>query len=163
MQTMKTADLNTLTKIRQRVKKEGKKVVFTNGCFDILHRGHVEYLEKAKKLGDILIVGLNSDESVKKIKGEKRPIVPQDDRAFVLSALSCVDYVCIFEEETPEELIRKLVPDVLVKGADWEKEDIVGRDIVEDRGGQVITIPEVEGRSTKKIINTIIHRYCQNK
>lgn len=160
---MRTVDLNGLIEIRRRAEKEGKKIVFTNGCFDILHRGHVHYLEKAKTLGDILIVGLNSDESVKKIKGEKRPIVSQDDRAFVLSALGCVDYVCIFDEETPEELIKKLVPDILVKGADWEKEDIVGKDIVEKSGGQVVTIPEVKGKSTKKIIHTIIDRYTKNK
>jgi len=160
---MKRVDLDRLATIRNGAKKDGKRVVFTNGCFDILHRGHVEYLEKAKKLGDILIVGLNSDQSVKKIKGDERPIVGQDDRAFVLSALSCVDYVCIFEEETPEELIRKIVPDVLVKGADWEKEDIVGKDIVERNGGQVITIPEVEGKSTRKIIQTIIERYSKNR
>jgi rfaE bifunctional protein nucleotidyltransferase chain/domain len=152
-----------LKRIREGVKGEGKKVVFTNGCFDIFHRGHIDYLEKAKKLGDILIVGLNSDESVKKIKGEKRPIVPQDDRALVLSALGCVDYVCIFDQETPEELIKKLIPDVLVKGGDWEKENIVGRKIVEENGGKVLTIPEVEGRSTQKIIQTIINRYSKNK
>jgi rfaE bifunctional protein nucleotidyltransferase chain/domain len=160
---METIHLNQLVQIRQSAKKQGKKVVFTNGCFDILHRGHVHYLKKAKELGDILIVGLNSDESVKKVKGEKRPIVSEDDRAFVLSALDCVDYVCIFDEETPEELIKKLVPDVLVKGADWEKEDIVGKDIVEKSGGQVVTIPEVEGKSTKNIIQTIIDRYTKNK
>ena len=159
----KVVDLNELVGIREDVKKRGKKVVFTNGCFDILHRGHVDYLEKAKKLGDILIVGLNSDESVKKIKGEKRPIVHQDDRAFVLSALGCVDYVCIFDQETPEELIKKLIPDVLVKGGDWEKENIVGRKVVEENGGRVIIIPEVEGRSTQNIIQTIIDRYTKNK
>lgn len=159
----KIVNINELKRIREIVKGEGKKVVFTNGCFDILHRGHVDYLEKAKKLGDILIVGLNSDESVKKIKGEKRPIVPQEDRALVLSALGYVDYVCIFDQETPEELIKKLIPDVLVKGGDWEKENIVGRKIVEQNGGKVLTIPEVEGRSTQKIIQTIIDRYSENK
>lgn len=159
----KVIDTDELVKISKRAKTDKNKVVFTNGCFDILHRGHVHYLEKAKQLGEVLIVGLNSDESVKKIKGEKRPIVPQDDRAFVLSALDCVDYVCIFDEGTPEELIKKLMPDVLVKGADWEKEDIVGKDIVEKSGGQVVTIPEVEGKSTKNIIQTIIDRYSKNK
>jgi rfaE bifunctional protein nucleotidyltransferase chain/domain len=159
----KVVDINELVGIREKVKKEGKKVVFTNGCFDILHRGHVDYLEKAKKLGDILIVGLNSDESVKKIKGEKRPIVPQDDRAMVLSALGCVDYVCLFDQETPRELIEKIIPDVLVKGGDWEKENIVGRKIVEENGGKVFTIPEVKGKSTQKIIQTIIDRYSKNK
>ena len=159
----KIVNINELKRIRESVKGEGKKVVFTNGCFDILHRGHIDYLEKAKKLGHILIVGLNSDESVKKIKGEKRPIVPQDDRALVLSALGCVDYVCIFNQETPEELIKKLIPDVLVKGGDWEKENIVGKEIVEKNGGKVFTIPEVKGKSTKKIIQTIIDRYSKNK
>ena len=160
---MKTVNLNELMDIRERAKKEGKKVVFTNGCFDILHRGHVDYLENAKKMGDILIVGLNSDESVKKIKGDKRPIVAQDDRALVLSALGCVDYVCIFDEETPEELIKKLIPDVLVKGGDWEKENIVGKKTVEKNGGEVFTIPELKGRSTKKIIETIVDRYCKRE
>jgi D-beta-D-heptose 7-phosphate kinase/D-beta-D-heptose 1-phosphate adenosyltransferase len=156
----KIASLDELNEIRERAKRDGKKVVFTNGCFDILHRGHVDYLEKAKKLGDILIIGLNSDKSVKKIKGEKRPIVPEDDRALVLSSLGCVDYVCIFDQETPEELIKKLIPDVLVKGGDWEKENIVGRKIVEENGGEVVTFPEVKGRSTQNIIQTIIKRYC---
>ena len=160
---MKTVNLNELIDVRERAKKEGKKVVFTNGCFDILHRGHIDYLEKAKKLGDILIVGLNSDNSVTKIKGKNRPIVPEDDRASVLSALSCVDYVCIFDQEIPEELIRKLTPNVLVKGGDWEKENIVGRDIVEESGGQVVTIPEVEGKSTQNIIRTIVDRYRKDK
>lgn len=157
----KIVDLDTLLKIRERAKREGKKIIFTNGCFDILHRGHIEYLEEAKKLGDILIVGLNSDESVKKIKGEKSPIVPEEDRAFVLSALGCVDYVCIFDQETPEQLIKNLVPDVLVKGGDWEKENVVGKEFVEESGGEVFTIEEIEGKSTKKIIQTIIERYCK--
>ena len=159
----KIVDFKSLVKNRELAKKKGKKVVFTNGCFDILHRGHIDYLEKAKKMGDILIVGLNSDASVKKIKGENRPIVPEEDRALVLSALSCVDYVCIFDQETPEELIKKLIPDVLVKGGDWDKENIVGKKIVEKSGGEVVTITEVEGRSTKKIIQTIIDRYSKNK
>ncbi len=159
----KIVDLNELIEIRGRAKKEKKKVVFTNGCFDILHRGHIDYLEKAKKLGDILIVGLNSDASVKKIKGENRPIVLEEDRAVVLSALGCVDYVYIFDQETPEELIKKLIPDVLVKGGDWDKENIVGKKIVEKSGGEVVTIPEVKGKSTKNIIQTIIDRYSKNK
>jgi len=156
---MKIVESHELIAIRERVKKEGKKVVFTNGCFDILHRGHIDYLEKAKKMGDILIVGLNSDESVKKIKGENRPIVPQEDRAVVLSALGCVDYVCVFDKETPEELIKELIPDVLIKGGDWDKENIVGRKTVEEYGGEVFTIPELKGRSTKRIIQTIVDRY----
>lgn len=159
----KIVKLEDLVMIRDKAKREEKKVVFTNGCFDILHRGHIDYLEKAKEMGDILIVGLNSDDSVKKIKGEKRPIVLEDDRAFVLSALGCVDYVCIFDQETPEELIKKLIPDVLVKGGDWEKENIVGKKIVEEHGGKVFTIPEVVGRSTQKLIQTIVNRYSKNE
>jgi len=138
-------------------------VVFTNGCFDILHRGHIEYLKKAKTLGDILIVGLNSDSSVRKIKGEKRPIVKQKDRAEILAALSFVDYICIFNEETPEKMIKILIPDVLVKGGDWAKPDIVGKDIVESCGGKVVTVPLVKGKSTKNIIRTIVDRYCKSK
>jgi len=158
---VKIVHLKTLMEIRQRAKKEKKRIVFTNGCFDILHRGHITYLEKAKKLGDILIVGLNSDRSVKMIKGANRPLVPEDDRAFVLSALACVDYVYIFDQKTPAELIKKIIPDVLVKGGDWAKENIVGKDIVEQSGGKVYTIPEVEGKSTRNIIQTIIQKYCK--
>jgi len=160
---MKIISLDELIEIKQRVKEEGKKIVFTNGCFDILHRGHIDYLEKAKKTGDVLIVGLNSDESVKKIKGKNRPIIPEEDRALVLSALGCVDYVCIFDQETPEDLIKKIIPDVLVKGGDWDKENIVGKKIVEENRGEVVTIPELKGRSTKKIIQTIIDRYCKSE
>jgi D-beta-D-heptose 7-phosphate kinase/D-beta-D-heptose 1-phosphate adenosyltransferase len=159
----KIVKLEALVKIRKRAKKEGEKVVFTNGCFDILHRGHIEYLKKAKTLGDILIVGLNSDSSVRKIKGEKRPIVKQKDRAEILSALSFVDYVCIFDEPTPEKMIKILIPDVLVKGGDWAKPDIVGKDIVESCGGKVVTVPLVKGKSTKNIIRTIVDRYCKSK
>jgi D-beta-D-heptose 7-phosphate kinase/D-beta-D-heptose 1-phosphate adenosyltransferase len=125
-----------------------------------LHRGHVEYLSKAKQLGDVLIVGLNSDSSVKMIKGDKRPIVPQEDRAFILSNLSFVDYVVIFDEPTPYELISKIVPDVLVKGSDWSQENVVGRDIVEANGGKVVLIEIVPGRSTTNVIKTIIERFC---
>jgi rfaE bifunctional protein nucleotidyltransferase chain/domain len=123
----KIVGVDEITKISFELKSKGKKIVFTNGCFDILHRGHVEYLSKAKQLGDVLIVGLNSDSSVKMIKGDKRPIVPQEDRAFILSNLSFVDYVVIFDEPTPYELISKIVPDVLVKGSDWSQENVVGR------------------------------------
>ncbi|HEY9167315.1 MAG TPA: D-glycero-beta-D-manno-heptose 1-phosphate adenylyltransferase [Candidatus Kryptonia bacterium] len=134
----------------------GKKVVFTNGVFDILHKGHVEYLNRAKELGDFLVVGVNSDASVKRIKGDKRPVVGQDDRAFVVSNLRSVDYVCIFDEDTPYETIKLVKPDVLVKGADWKMEDVVGRDLVEARGGKVVTIQFVDGRSTTSIIRKIL-------
>jgi len=132
------------------LKSTGKKVVFTNGCFDIIHVGHVRYLAEARSLGDILVTGLNSDESVSRIK-PGRPITPEHQRAEVLSALESVDYVVLFNEETPYELIKEVRPDVLVKGADWKKEDIVGNDIV----SEVHTIPFVEGISTSEIIRKI--------
>ena len=137
-------------------KNMGKTVVFTNGCFDILHAGHVRYLNEAKKLGDVLIIGLNSDASVKRLKGMQRPIHSETDRAFVLLGLKSVDAVTIFEDDTPLTLIQKLLPDVLVKGGDWELEKIVGRDIVEKHGGRVKTISFLEGRSTTGTIEKIL-------
>jgi rfaE bifunctional protein nucleotidyltransferase chain/domain len=148
--------LPELIRIRQQLKIEGRRVVFTNGVFDILHRGHVEYLERAKSLGDVLIVGLNSDESVKKIKGEARPIMLQEDRAMVLAGLSSVDFICLFEEETPANLIRQLIPDILVKGSDYKIDDIVGREIVEANGGKVVTIDLVPGQSTTSVIEKMM-------
>lgn len=147
--------LSELVAIRKQLKQTGKKVVFTNGCFDILHRGHIEYLTKAKELGDVLIVGINTDASVQKLKGPQRPIVNQDDRAFVLASLRFVDYVCLFNEETPYELIKTLLPDVLVKGSDWAVENIVGKDVVEAAGGEVQTIDFVPNCSTTNIIQKI--------
>lgn len=126
--------------------------MFTNGCFDILHAGHVTYLEKAKRLGDILIVGLNSDSSVRRIKGPARPVTPEGDRARVIAALEAVDYVTLFSEDTPLTLIRELCPDILVKGADWKKDQIVGAKEVRSWGGKVKQIPLVPGRSTSAII-----------
>jgi D-beta-D-heptose 7-phosphate kinase/D-beta-D-heptose 1-phosphate adenosyltransferase len=149
-------DLDKLIEIRRRAKLQHQKVVFTNGCFDILHRGHVEYLKKAKSFGDLLIVGLNSDSSVEKLKGKGRPIVPQEDRAEILISLCMVDYVCIFEEETPQKLIGALIPDVLVKGGDYKKEQIVGKEVVESHGGKVLTVKEIKGKSTKSMIAGII-------
>ncbi len=145
--------------IRKKLKEEKKKVVFTNGCFDVLHAGHVDYLKKAKAAGDVLILGLNSDASVKRIKGEKRPIVKEEERAFILSNLKAVDYVTLFEEDTPQEIIGELIPDILVKGADWAIDKIVGRDIVEANGGEVKTISFVTDQSTTNIIQTILDRY----
>lgn len=144
---------------RKKLKDEKKKVVFTNGCFDMLHAGHVDYLNKAKAAGDVLIVGLNSDASMKRIKGEKRPILLQEERAFILSNLKAVDYVTLFDEDTPEEIISELIPDILIKGADWSLDKIVGRDIVEAHGGEVKTISFVTDQSTTNIIQTIIERY----
>lgn len=142
-------------------KRSQKKVVFTNGVFDILHRGHVEYLSSARGLGDLLIVGVNSDASVKRIKGPLRPIVPEDDRAFIVSQLVCVDAVCLFDEDTPLNLISEVVPDVLVKGADYTLENIVGRDVVEKAGGKVQTLEFVPNRSTTNIVDTIVSRFAK--
>ncbi|WP_457626333.1 D-glycero-beta-D-manno-heptose 1-phosphate adenylyltransferase [Persephonella sp.] len=144
--------MDELSKI-ESWRKEGKKIVFTNGCFDIIHAGHVDYLEKAKKLGDILVVGLNSDESVRRIKGRDRPVNIQEHRKRVLEALKPVDLVIIFDEDTPEKLIKKIKPDVLVKGGDWKIENIVGADFVRSYGGQVVTIDFVYDISTTKIIH----------
>jgi len=145
-------ELKTLV---ENLKKEGKTIVFTNGCFDILHAGHVDYLEKAKSFGDILIVGINSDSSIKRIKGEKRPINKQEHRVKVLSALNCVDYVVVFDEDTPIELIKIVQPDVLVKGADWKLEDIVGREYAK----RVERVDFSYDISTTKIIRKILRVY----
>ena len=135
---------------------KGRVVVFTNGCFDIIHRGHTQYLAEAKALGDVLVVGVNTDRSVRALKGETRPIVPEDDRAHVVAALSSVDLVCLFDEDTPLELITGLGPDILVKGAGYERDTIVGADFVEGLGGKVVTIEELRGRSTRGIIARIL-------
>jgi D-glycero-beta-D-manno-heptose 1-phosphate adenylyltransferase len=148
-----------LKKIRLQLKDQNKKVVFTNGCYDILHAGHVDYLIKAKAFGDVLIVGVNSDKSVKMIKGKNRPIIPEEERAFLISSLKPVDYVTFFDEPTPKELIGLLIPDILVKGADWSVDKIVGRDVVEANGGSVKTISFVSDQSTTKIIKTIAERF----
>jgi rfaE bifunctional protein nucleotidyltransferase chain/domain len=132
-----------------------KKVVFTNGCFDILHMGHVTYLEKARKLGDWLVVGVNSDASVRRLKGPSRPVNSQKDRARVLSSLRCVDRVVVFHEDTPEKLIRKIRPDVLVKGGDWKKQNVVGAGFVESYGGKVRLIKFVKGFSTTGLLSKI--------
>lgn len=145
--------------IRNQLKAEGKKVVFTNGCFDLIHSGHVDYLIKAKEMGDVLILALNSDSSIRNIKGDKRPILKQDERAFIVSNLNPVDYVTFFEEDTPAEIINELIPDVLVKGADWALDKIVGREIVESNGGEVKTIKFVNDQSTSNIIKIIKERY----
>jgi D-beta-D-heptose 7-phosphate kinase/D-beta-D-heptose 1-phosphate adenosyltransferase len=143
---------------RDRLHSEGKQLVFTNGCFDILHRGHVTYLEFARAQGDALVVGLNSDASVRRNKGDKRPVVNQEDRATVLLALSCVDYVVIFDEPEPRDLIAAILPDALVKGRDWAHY-VSGRDVVEASGGRVILADLVEGRSSTNIIERILDAY----
>lgn len=153
--------LGELKIIRQQLKAEGKTVVFTNGVFDMIHAGHIDYLKKAKSFGDVLMLGLNSDESVKLIKGEKRPILKEVERAFIVSNLKPVDYVVIFEEDTPAMVIEKLIPDVLVKGADWSLDNIVGREVVEAHGGIVKSIEFVNDQSTSKIIESIVSKYCK--
>jgi len=141
-----------------KIKSEGKKIVFTNGCFDLLHVGHIKYLSQAKDLGDILIIGLNSDKSVKKLKGNNRPINSFEDRAKLLAALKSVDLVIMFEEQTPENLIKEIIPDVLVKGGDYDIEEIVGYQTVIDNGGRVKTLSFYEGYSSTNYIDKINKR-----
>ncbi|HOC60082.1 MAG TPA: D-glycero-beta-D-manno-heptose 1-phosphate adenylyltransferase [Smithellaceae bacterium] len=148
-----------LKKELEKLSKQGKKIAFTNGCFDILHVGHVRYLIEAKKTADILVLALNSDASVQAIKGEKRPLVPQEERAEVLASLECIDYITIFSEETPLELIVFLKPDILIKGGDWPIEKVVGRNEVIESGGKVELIPEVIGKSTTNIVEKILSVY----
>lgn len=136
-------------------RESGEKLIWTNGCFDIIHAGHITYLNACKKLGGILMVGINSDESVRRLKGPERPIIPLNDRVLHLAAFSFVDYIVVFEEDTPLECIRAVQPDILVKGGDYRVEDIVGYREVTDSGGQVLTIPLVEGKSTSAIIDRI--------
>ena len=152
-----TDDLNFLNEL----KAQNKKIVFTNGVFDIIHRGHVEYLTEAKSLGDILIVGLNSDSSVKMIKGDKRPIVAQENRAYVLANLKPVDFVVIFDQDSPLNVIKKVLPDVLVKGADWTEDKIIGSDVVKQSGGEIKRIKFVENNSSTNIIERIKEIYSK--
>ena len=153
---LKIKNQTAIKKTVDRVKEEGKKVVFTNGCFDILHQGHIRYLSEAKKCGDFLIIGLNSDRSIRNIKGKKRPLVPEGARAELLAALCFVDGVVIFDEEDPLAIIKYLQPQVLVKGADWTEEDIIGAELIKEIGGEVKRIPLVPGISTSNIIRRIV-------
>ena len=150
---LKSAD--EVAAIAAEASKNGKTVVFTNGCFDILHRGHVHVLRQAKAAGDILIVGINSDKSVKSIKGDSRPVLPEIDRVELISAMEMVDYVVIFDEPDPYKLIMAIKPGVLAKGGDWTEDKIIGADIVEQGGGRVAVIPYLEGFSTSEIIERI--------
>ena len=135
--------------------RDGKRVVFTNGCFDVIHRGHVSYLAQARDLGDLLVLGLNSDSSVRRLKGPTRPVNDEESRALVLASLECVDYVVLFDEDTPYHLIDAVQPDILVKGGDYQIDQIVGYDIVKARGGEVLTLPFVDGFSSTSIINRL--------
>jgi len=155
----KIQDLRKLKKLISYFKARRKKIVFTNGCFDLLHYGHVKYLQDAKKRGDVLVVGINSDSSAKRIKGEKRPVVNEKDRLRLVAALESVDYVVLFKEDTPLKIIKFLKPDVLVKGADWNKNNIVGKDFVISYGGGVSAIKFVKGYSTSNLIKKIAKRF----
>lgn len=152
-----------LAPLLRQFRRSGQTVVFTNGCFDLLHAGHVHYLAAARGEGDLLVVGLNSDRSVKMIKGDRRPIVPEAERAEVLAGLACVDFVTVFEEIDPLRLIQALQPDVLVKGGDWAEAEIIGADAVKQEGGRVVRIPLVEGAGTSALIARILDRYRQGK
>ncbi len=159
----KTVSLKKLLQELAILKKKKKKIVFTNGCFDIVHAGHVRYLKKARSLGDCLVIGLNSDSSVKAIKGERRPIVPENERAEVLGALGFVDYVVKFNDPTPLKLIEAIKPDILAKGADWAAKDIAGGDIVRKSGGKIRRITLVKGRSTTNIIKRILELHKEHE
>ena len=154
----KIIGLNALQKIIGRLKKNGRTIAFTNGCFDILHFGHASYLEAAKKKDRILVIGLNSDRSIRKIKGPHRPIISQNYRAALIAALSCVDYVTIFDEDTPLKVIQALKPDILIKGADWKGKKVAGSDIVRSNGGKVEFVRYIRGLSSSRIINIMIDK-----
>ena len=151
----KIISISSVSRISQKLRRFGKKIAFTNGTFDILHAGHVAYLQKARTFGDVLIVGLNSDKSVKSYKNSYRPINPEKDRATVLAGLGCVDYIVLFQDPTPIELIQRIKPHYLIKGSDWEKESIAGAGEVESWGGRVKRIRLLAGRSTTNIIKRI--------
>lgn len=155
---MINSKIKTLAKLRKiisRLKTKGETIVFTNGCFDLLHYGHIKYLEDAKRKGDILVLAVNRDASVRRIKGTKRPIVNEKDRVRIVAALESVDYVVLFKEDTPIKIIKLLKPDILVKGADWNRNNMVGRDFVLSYGGRISTIKLVKGRSTTNLIRKI--------
>lgn len=152
-----------LSEILAGLKKNGKKVVFTNGCFDILHPGHLFYLNEARALGDLLVVGINNDASVRNLKGEGRPVNPEKDRALMLAGLSCVDFVTFFGEPDPYNLIALLIPDVLVKGGDWTPDRIIGADLVEKEGGKVLSLPFKPGYSTTGLIEKIVAQYGKTR
>jgi len=159
MRNPKVQTLARLLKIRARLRKQGKKVVFTNGCFDLIHGGHIELFRKAKSLGDVLIVALNTDASVRKIKGPQRPVFPRAERFEVLGAIDYIDYLTSFAEETPRKIIAALLPDVLVKGGDWGPDEVVGREEVEAAGGRVVIVPYLRGHSSSAIIKKSIKTF----
>jgi rfaE bifunctional protein nucleotidyltransferase chain/domain len=154
------SDASLIRKIRH-LKQNGKCIVFTNGCFDILHYGHVKYLQDARSKGDYLVVAVNSDSSIKKIKAENRPVIGQNDRLRTVAALACVDFVVLFNEDNTLRLIKVLKPDILIKGADWSKQKIIGADFVESYGGKVLTVNLVKGRSTSMLIEKIVKDFSK--
>jgi D-beta-D-heptose 7-phosphate kinase/D-beta-D-heptose 1-phosphate adenosyltransferase len=156
---LKTASVEAVAENTRVLRQAGKKVVFTNGCYDILHSGHLDLLYRARSFGDVLVVAINSDESVRRLKGFARPIFNQNERAEILAGLEMVDFVCTFDEDTPLEAILAIRPDILVKGADWIEDGIVGRSEVEGWGGQVVAVPLTEGKSTTGIIERVLARY----
>ncbi len=153
------SSVSKLARLLQMRKNRGERIVFTNGCFDLIHTGHTRYLQQARQAGDCLVIGVNSDESVVQLKGDKRPIVSLNERLEVLAGLQCVDYVIPFSETDPFQLISSLRPTILVKGGDWPLDQIIGKDIVEAEGGTVFTVPEIHGQSTSNIIDRIVERY----
>ena len=155
----KILDRATLQRKLDTLRQKGRKIAFTNGCFDILHVGHVRYLREASKTGDVLVLALNSDSSVRAIKGEKRPLVPATERAEILAALDFIDFITIFDELTPLDVIKSLKPDILIKGGDWPEEKVVGREEVKKWKGKVVIIPEVQGKSTTNIVEKILQVY----
>lgn len=155
----KIIERKRLAGILARLRKQGQEIVFTNGCFDLLHVGHVRYLNKAKRQGDVLVVALNTDASVRRLKGNYRPLVPQQERAEILGGLAAVDYVTFFGEETPADIITELKPQVLVKGADYKVKDIVGNTFMKNSGGRVVRIPLAKGQSTTNLIKDIVRKY----
>ena len=163
MRTSRVYTDRALSSALKRLRAQHKRIVFTNGCFDILHAGHIDYLTRARRLGDALVIGLNSDRSVKRIKGPGRPVNRQADRARVMAALGCVDLVTIFDESTPERLIRQVRPDILVKGGDWKVRDIVGGEFVRERGGRVVSVPYLKGYSTTGLLRKMAAAKCLPK
>lgn len=153
----KIISIEDCNRLFTKLKSQNKKIVFTNGCFDLLHPGHIDYLKKARKLGDLLVIGLNSDESIKKNKGNNRPINDIKFRTTMLSAYSFVDYIIVFKDKTPIKLIQEVIPNILVKGGDYKEENIVGAEFVKNNGGNVTTIPFLEGFSSSKIISKILN------
>jgi len=154
--------LETISKEVRKLQRSGRRIVFTNGCFDILHAGHIHLLRRARDLGDVLVVAINSDSSISRMKGPNRPIVLENERTELLAGLEMVDFVCIFDEETPLEAILRVHPDVLVKGSDWA-DNIVGRAEVEGWGGKVVALPLVEGKSTTGIVERVLNRYGNSR